>query len=197
MKCLVLTLLLLSQVAYPKTGRKDWINTCEYSTGTSEKTFVALRMNSNLSHDNLSCEKIFHKLRRAKNLTITGQGLSDLSPLKIGKKLKYLNLSQNEIEDVYPLSHLTNLVELSLAENKIDGIGPLRSLPHLEKINLSGNPVVYFSDIEKVFARRGTSKQSNEKQKFLQRLYHRVGGRQTGLCAGIVYLLSGAGRDSE
>lgn len=55
--------------------------------------------------------------------------------------LKVLDLSGNAISDLSPLVYATELTELDLSDNQITDITPLAALTSLKKLILTGNPV--------------------------------------------------------
>ncbi|MGY2130336.1 leucine-rich repeat domain-containing protein [Blastococcus sp. SYSU DS0617] len=73
-------------------------------------------------------------------LDLTGNGLTDISPLASLPQLRTLTLSRNQISDVAPLAALARLGTLTLTGNQVSDIGPLAGLP-LHDLGLSQNPV--------------------------------------------------------
>ncbi len=74
-------------------------------------------------------------------LEITGQGVSDISPLRHCTALTELRLYNNQISDISPLSHCTALTELFLWDNQISDISPLRHCTALLELELGGNQI--------------------------------------------------------
>ena len=103
----------------------DWNDVSFYSiyrTGTQAGTIDTLRD--------------IPKLRNLKELCLSNQQISDLSPLN-GMQLVRLALGGNRITDLSPLASLTSLRELYLANNPITQIDALQKLPGLQVADLS------------------------------------------------------------
>jgi len=87
-------------------------------------------------------------LENCKSLVFLGMGsqdISDVSPLALLTKLKYLWLDQNrKISDVTPLAELTELEDLNLDSNLLTDISPLKNLTNLKILRLQ------FNDIEDI-----------------------------------------------
>jgi Leucine-rich repeat (LRR) protein len=79
------------------------------------------------------------------NLGLNGNGLSDLAPLATLSKLNSLGLVANHVSDLSPLSSLTTLTAIGLTDNDVANIGPLSTLVNLEFIQLRTNEVVDIS----------------------------------------------------
>ncbi len=81
-------------------------------------------------------------------LDLSINGIKDLTPLKVLKNLKWLNLRENYIEDLTPLAELKQLTMLNLlgwgeSNSNIKDITPLSGLKQLTSLSLDGN----FDDI--------------------------------------------------
>jgi internalin A len=74
-------------------------------------------------------------------LNLSGNQISDLTPLIELTDLRSLNLSANQITDLSPLSQLTNLQILHLSSNKISDLTPLSELSNLHSLSLSQNQI--------------------------------------------------------
>lgn len=72
-------------------------------------------------------------------LKVNENEISDLSPLKDLKKLKYLELQRNRITDVSPLANLKSLEFLKLYNNIIENVEPLKALTNLTGLDLHNN----------------------------------------------------------
>ena len=55
--------------------------------------------------------------------------------------MKILNLTGNQITDISPLSQLNNLKELRFGNNQVKDISALESLENLEVLNFGGTPL--------------------------------------------------------
>jgi hypothetical protein len=74
-------------------------------------------------------------------LDLSGNLITDLSPLAGLQQLEELNLADNRLSYIDALSNLSRLKSLDLSGNSIDDISPLFELGSLEYVNLSGNRV--------------------------------------------------------
>ncbi len=94
-----------------------------------------------LSDNQISDLSPLASLTNLTDLELIRNQISDVSPLASLTNLTYLHLMNNEISDVSPLASLTNLTELFLVENEISDISPLASLTNLTFLNLVGNGI--------------------------------------------------------
>lgn len=101
----------------------------------------------NLSGNEISDITPLSNLTNLMELNLSENFINNLSPIKNLKSLKILNLSENEISDVSPLKNLTNLHTLILDENFIEDLSPVRALlkknrkGKLKELTYDGNPV--------------------------------------------------------
>ena len=72
------------------------------------------------------------------NLTLSGLGLRDISPLSALGGLTVLDLTDNQISDLRPLAGLTELRSLYLNNNPITDFSPLYGLPGLTTLSIRG-----------------------------------------------------------
>ena len=72
-------------------------------------------------------------------LGLSGNQITDVTPLQHLTALTKLYLDKNQIADIGPLQHLTALTRLYLQENQIADIGPLRHLTALTSLSLGQN----------------------------------------------------------
>lgn len=72
------------------------------------------------------------------NLSLAGNGISDISPLSSLGGLTTLNLSGNNIADISALSGLTALRTLYLDNNPVTDLSPLYSLTSLTTLSIKG-----------------------------------------------------------
>ena len=80
-------------------------------------------------------------------LDLTGNSISDISPLTELNNLEHLELRDNSISDILPLAGLTNLTQLNLSNNSISDILPLAGLTNLTQLNLGGNSISNISSV--------------------------------------------------
>ena len=78
------------------------------------------------------------KMYALSNLSLAGNGITDISPLSALGGLTTLNLSNNAISDLSALSTLTSLRTLYLDGNPITDFSPLYSLPSLTTLSIKG-----------------------------------------------------------
>ena len=69
-------------------------------------------------------------------LYLSGNQISDLTPLTNLNNLEVLILDRNRISDITPLANLTNLTQLDMRGNRISDITPLSNLTNLRQLRL-------------------------------------------------------------
>ena len=74
-------------------------------------------------------------------LGLAGNQISDISSLSGLTNLSTLSLSGNQLSDISPLSGLTNLFNLVLIDTQISDISPLAGLTNLEQLGLADNQI--------------------------------------------------------
>jgi len=77
----------------------------------------------------------------AVTVDLSGNSITDISPLFGLTAIEELNLSDNKIGYIDALSNLLRLKTVDLSNNQIDDISPLFNLPKLESCYLSGNSI--------------------------------------------------------
>jgi hypothetical protein len=79
------------------------------------------------------------------NLTLSSNQISDLTPLSnltnLGRNMGGLSLDNNQISDLTGLENLTNLGVLTLSNNQIVDVTPLQNLTNLWWLELWGNQI--------------------------------------------------------
>ena len=78
------------------------------------------------------------KLYSLTSLTLSGDSLTNISPLSALGGLVFLDLSNNSISDISPLGNLRELKTLYLDNNPITDLSPLYALPQLEMLSIRG-----------------------------------------------------------
>ena len=78
------------------------------------------------------------KLHSLTSLTLSGDNLTNITPLNSLGGLVFLDLSNNSISDLHPLSNLRELKTLYLDNNPITDFSPLYSLSQLEMLSIRG-----------------------------------------------------------
>lgn len=88
----------------------------------------------------------------AVTLDLSGNSITDISPLFGLASIEELNLSNNKIGYIDALSNLLNLRNVDLSNNRIDDVSPLFNLPRLEYCDLTGNkiPVSQILELEEL-----------------------------------------------
>ena len=74
-------------------------------------------------------------------IDLSGNSITDISPIFGLTSIEELNLSDNKIGYIDALSNLLKLKTIDLSNNQIDDISPLFDLPELEFCDISGNRV--------------------------------------------------------
>ena len=75
------------------------------------------------------------------SLSLSGNKITDLSPLQGNKTLSSLDVSSNEITSIDSLADCSDLKQLNLNHNKLTGIGGAQKLIRLEKFECSDNQI--------------------------------------------------------
>ena len=78
------------------------------------------------------------KLYSLTSLTLSGDSLTDITPLSSLGGLVFLDLSNNSVSDLRPLGNLRELKTLYLDNNPITDFSPLYGLPQLEMLSIRG-----------------------------------------------------------
>lgn len=110
---------------------------------------------TNLTELNLENTKITNisflkNLKNLKKLNISGNNISDLSPLENLTNLEYLYINNNDVKDISALSKLKNLKELFLSGNKIKSVSELKNLIKLNVLYIDNNKISDISCLEKL-----------------------------------------------
>ena len=131
------------------------------TNGLSNSDIIPVRHMINLEVLNLSGNQIsdltpLSGLKKLKVLFLyDNKRISDLSPLSSLKNLTDLGLYDNRISDLSPLSNLTNLTRLTLDDNQISDLSPLENLVNLTELGLRYNKV---SDLKPLSGLRNLKK---------------------------------------
>ena len=75
------------------------------------------------------------------SMDLSGNLITDLSPLSALRQLQELNLSGNKLSYIDALGNLQQLRSVDLSNNTIDDISPLFEIPTLEYADLTGNRI--------------------------------------------------------
>lgn len=114
-----------------------------------KKTYATNLTKLSLPSSQLSDEDIkeLYYMQDLKELELSGNNISDLTPISQITGLTKLIISHNKIEDISSLTALTQLTELYLSSNLISDLTPLASLPQLETLAIGNNP---FKDLSPI-----------------------------------------------
>jgi Leucine-rich repeat (LRR) protein len=83
----------------------------------------------------------FLELRQEDYLSLSKQGLSDISPLTRLDRLDHLTLNKNKITRLPDLRSFACLRTLDLNANRVHDFAPLADVPHLAALDLAGNEI--------------------------------------------------------
>ncbi len=114
-----------------------WI---EYNSAKKEEIFKK-SANSGVRNRIKRLPSQIKRLTELKNLNLSDNRISDITPLAALTQLTSLELSHNQISDIAPLAALTQLTSLWLFGNQISDITPLAALTQLNELFLSGNQI--------------------------------------------------------
>ena len=88
------------------------------------------------------------KLRNLKTLCISGQQITDISPIFSLTQLVYLGIECNPITSIEGINQLVNLEELYISGTDIEDLSPLNGLKRLNDICFDSTPVKTYPDTE-------------------------------------------------
>ncbi|MCM3443795.1 leucine-rich repeat domain-containing protein [Metabacillus halosaccharovorans] len=81
------------------------------------------------------------------SISLSYEGITDLTGLEYAVNLQYLYLGNNEISNLEPIQHLVNLQELYLEDNNIEDISVVGNLQKLEWLSIGGNAITSIEEI--------------------------------------------------
>jgi Leucine-rich repeat (LRR) protein len=84
-------------------------------------------------------------LKLVQKLTLSGNKIETIEPLKELTLLQYLDVSRNKIQDLEPIRAMRNLRSLYFEENQIRSLAPLEPCKKLWSVYGSKNPIENFS----------------------------------------------------
>ena len=117
--------------------------TREQSIVTALRLFNILEIRLELTRQYITTERLAEMIETGEipahitHLNLTGNAITDISPLASLTNLIELNLWANPISDISPLSSLTNLRVLTLANRDVYDISPLSYLTNLMELFIS------------------------------------------------------------
>lgn len=143
---------------------------CHWANKSQSGSKLKNLMNKLYENVQGGCEELIKKVNEIVDLNLSNSNIDTLSPIKyfinlknldasfnnlsksydfLGlKKLKTLNLRNNDFANINILSELPELSQLNLSYNRIKNVNML-SNPLLKNLKLHGNPLTYFSALEK------------------------------------------------
>ena len=96
--------------------------------------------------------KVLAKIKEAKqvgnSLSLDGNKITDISPLKCLTKSMRLSIGSNQITDISPLKGLNKLMRLHMANNQITDLSPLKGLTGVRTLSLDGNKISDISPLK-------------------------------------------------
>ena len=90
--------------------------------------------------------------RELERLDLTGNKISDITPLMDIPGLKELVIKDNQVTDLRPLMALNTLAYINAEGNGITSTVPLGSLTGLKELHLAGNPISDYSGLSKLYS---------------------------------------------
>ena len=80
--------------------------------------------------------------KNVKSLDISGNKITDISPISAMAGMANFSARDNKIEDLSPLSKLTQLTEIDVRNNRIVSLEPLKELVQVTSLNIRENNIV-------------------------------------------------------
>lgn len=87
------------------------------------------------------CDRLVTNLSHAKQLDLSGTGITDLAPLADLRQLKTLVLSRNYVRDLTPLMRLNQLESLVIRGSRVGDLTPLANLTALRSIVIEDSKI--------------------------------------------------------
>ena len=140
---------------------------------------VSLADNYGLSELTPDLIKSFRAFTR---IILSGNGISDISPLDALTNLNFVDLSHNKFSDVSPLTALSNLTYVRLNATKVSDVSPLATLPRLTDLLVGQTAVSDFSSLEASESLRALSVRGCHVQHMGKRRQQRPQGVGLGRC---------------
>lgn len=91
--------------------------------------------------------KIIGSLTKLQTLTLSGCGISTISPLSALSSITHLDLSNNTIRDISVLSSMSELQELNMKQNALDDLSALSGCTKLKTLDVSYNALVTLTPV--------------------------------------------------
>ena len=109
--------------------------------------FTALQGSEEEPSENGRIPSTFAQLTNLQTLWLSGNQITDISPLENLTDLEFIALNDNQLTDISPLENLTNLQMLWLLGNQLTDISPLENLTNLGFLKLDGNQITDISPL--------------------------------------------------
>lgn len=94
-----------------------------------------------------TCSTLQQSINDYPHLTLSSEGLTDISLMASIKGIKELSLNRNSISDVSSLAHLDTLEVLDIESNDIKDVSPLAALKKLHTLDIGDNKLVTLESI--------------------------------------------------
>ena len=115
---------------------------------TNYKNINRIDLSNNNISDLTDFDKWMEMLAQNRNakpklteLNISGNHITDLTPIGQITTLTILNVGSNNISDIQPITSLKGLENLDVSHNKIENISVLKELTNLKTLNLASNKI--------------------------------------------------------
>lgn len=105
------------------------------------------------------------------SLSLKQYGIRSLAGIESFENLQNLDLSGNEISDISPVGKLERLQSLNLSDNNIMDIGPLRGLQQLKELDISKNRINSFVHLNYLKKLTSLKLLNNKSEEFSQIYY--------------------------
>ena len=106
----------------------------------------------NLSSRGITDISALAACRELERLDLTGNKISDITPLMDIPGLKELVIKDNQVTDLRPLMALNTLAYINAEGNGITSTVPLGSLTGLKELHLAGNPISDYSGLSRLYS---------------------------------------------
>ena len=106
----------------------------------------------NLSSRGITDISALSACRELERLDLTGNKISDITPLMDIPGLKELVIKDNQVTDLRPLMALNTLAYINAEGNGITSTVPLGSLTGLKELHLAGNPISDYSGLSRLYS---------------------------------------------
>ena len=85
-------------------------------------------------------------------LDLSVNKIKDISPIASAKGLTTLDFSNNMVEDISVIQNFTGLSQLSFATNKVKDLSPIKNLKSLQHLDISDNKITSLADLNSMYS---------------------------------------------